>query len=80
VGYDSAYPRDLILENNGGELTPLNDVGALAQQVAALANDRGRLARLIENSYRDGAYFSSEAVFKHRSDLIKEHLPRPAGG
>ena len=80
VGYDSAYPRDLILENNGGELTPLNDVGALAQQVAVLANDRGRLARLIENSYRDGAYFSSEAVFKHRSDLIKEHLPRPAGG
>lgn len=80
VGYDSAYPRDLIHENNGGELTPLNDVETLAQHMAALANDRGRLARLIENSYKDGAYFSSDAVFKHRSDLIKDHLPGPARG
>lgn len=80
VGYDSAYPRDLIHGNHGGELTPLNDVETLAQHIAALANDRGRLARLIENSYKDGAYFSSDAVFKHRSDLIKEHLPGPARG
>jgi glycosyltransferase involved in cell wall biosynthesis len=80
VGYDSAYPRDLIHGNHGGELTPLNDVETLAQHMAALANDRGRLARLIENSYKDGAYFSSDAVFKHRSDLIKDHLPGPARG
>ena len=47
------------------------------KQLAAL---EAGLARLIENSYKDGAYFSSDAVCKHRSDLIKEHLPGPVRG
>ena len=78
VGYDSAYARDLVHGHKAGEFAPIGDVDGLADKVEALANDRVRLAQLIEDSYNDGRIFSSDAVFKHRSDLIKEYLPGPA--
>lgn len=76
VGYDSAFPRELIAENGGGRLTPRDDVPALAQAVEALARGRDALADLIARAARDGAQFDDETVFRHRSDLIKTHLPR----
>lgn len=78
VGYDSAYARDLVHGHKAGEFVPIGDVDGLADKVEALANDREHLAQLIEDARNDGSIFSSDAVFKHRSDLIKEYLPGPA--
>lgn len=74
VGYDSAFPRDLIAQFGGGVLTPLNNVSALVEAVAALAQNRERLASLMANAARDGEPFNDEAVFRHRSEVIRAHL------
>ena len=74
VGYDAAYPRDLIAGAGGGLLVPPGDVPGLARAVAGLDADRARLAALIARAGADGARFDDESVFRHRSDLIKEHL------
>jgi glycosyltransferase involved in cell wall biosynthesis len=76
AGYDSAFPRGLIQGNTGGVLTPRDDVPALAAAIADLARDRARLADLIGRAAADGASFDDETVFRHRSELIKAHLPR----
>lgn len=75
VGYDGAFARDLISGNGGGVLAPLNDVAALARQVVDLARDPSRRADLIRKAAADGAPFDDVSVFRHRSDLIREHLP-----
>jgi len=74
AGYEGAFARDLLAGHGGGLLVPLNDVAALAEGVAALDADRQRLAELIGRAARDGAPFSDEAVFRHRSELIKTYL------
>lgn len=78
VGYDSDYARDLVHKHAGGALVPIGDAQGLAQAVADLAQDRARLAAMIGDAYADGSVFSSEAVFQHRSDVIKANLPGPA--
>jgi colanic acid/amylovoran biosynthesis glycosyltransferase len=74
VGYNSAFPQDLISENGGGQLSAKDDVNALVASVLRLAADRRHLADLIQRAAMDGAAFSDVAVFKHRSDLIRTHL------
>lgn len=78
IGYDGAYARDLVHGHSGGAFVEIGDTGGLARLVTAIDADRSRLAQLIEDAYNDGKIFSSDAVFKHRSDLIKEFLPGPA--
>ncbi len=78
VGYDSPYPRDLVENMADRLLVPLDDVAGLAGKVAHLAAHRDELAAAAEASYECGAHFSDEAVFQHRSDLIKKYLaPAP---
>lgn len=74
AGYDSAYPRDLVAGHGGGLLVARGDQAALAEQIADLATDRARLARLINAAAADGAPFSDDAVFAHRSEVIRRHL------
>jgi glycosyltransferase involved in cell wall biosynthesis len=76
VGYDGAFARDLVAGHGGGLLVPRGDAEGLAAQLAALAADRPRLSDLIARAARDGAPFDDEAVFRHRSELIRRHLPR----
>lgn len=78
IGYDGAYARDLVNGHQGGEFVEIGDVDSLSELVKAIDADRPHLAQLIEDAYNDGKIFSSDAVFKHRSDLIKEFLPGPA--
>lgn len=75
VGYDGAFARELIHGNGGGVLVPTNDVAALARQVVDLAQQPGRRGALIRNAAADGAPFDDVSVFRHRSELIREHLP-----
>lgn len=76
VGYDSAYPADLLAAEGGGVLTPLGDPGALAKAVAGLVQDRARLRDLIAQAARAGSAYDDEQVFAHRAALIKTHMPR----
>ena len=76
VGHDGAFARDLIHVHGGGVLRPMGDVEGLAGVLADLAGDRARLAGLIERAAADGAPFNDEDVFRHRSELIRGHLPR----
>ena len=75
VGYDSAYPRDLIAGHGGGLLTAGQSPAALAEALEGLSQDRARLGDLMARAAEDGAPFSDEAVFAHRSELILTHLP-----
>jgi glycosyltransferase involved in cell wall biosynthesis len=74
VGYDSAFPRDLISAHGGGVLTPIHDPAALAATLAALAADRQRLGGLFQKAASDGEPFNDVAVFAHRSEVIREYL------
>ncbi len=75
VGYEGAFARDLISGHGGGVMVPGQSPALLARELAALAADRGRLGDLIARAARDGEPFSDEAVFRHRSEVIRANLP-----
>ncbi|MEH7828410.1 glycosyltransferase [Gemmobacter denitrificans] len=77
LGYGDAFAEELVSRAGGGILVPRGDVAALAAQVVALAADRARVADLIGRAARDREGFDDEAVFRHRSEVIKTHLPGP---
>ena len=73
VGYESAFARDLIRLNGGGVLVPSGDVDALAKAVESILEDTDHLKKLKLNALKDGARFTSKAVFEERSHLIKSY-------
>jgi glycosyltransferase involved in cell wall biosynthesis len=75
VGYESAYARDLTQQDGGGLFVRLGDKEALAHALLGLAADPSRLDGLSIQARASGTRFSDEVVFRHRSDLIKRHLP-----
>jgi glycosyltransferase involved in cell wall biosynthesis len=74
VGYDSPYPRDLIGGHDWGRLTPRHDVAALAEVIGQLDRDRESLAEMVNATSSSAPIFNDEAVFRHRSELIKKYL------
>lgn len=74
VGYRSRYAADLIAAHGGGDLVPIGDTEALAGAVADLVDRPEALSAMIRAAYRSGAGYTDVEVFRHRSDLIKEHL------
>ena len=74
VGYESSYPRDLISGHNWGRLTTPDDVAALARAVGHLDEHREELAEMVLATSSAGPIYNDEAVFRHRSELIKEYL------
>lgn len=75
VGYESEYARDLVAGRGGGVFTKMHDVEGLARALCRLADQRGELESLIGSAAASRAIYSDEAVFAHRSALIKAHLP-----
>jgi glycosyltransferase involved in cell wall biosynthesis len=78
IGYETSYSKDLIRVHGGGLLTPINRVADLAQCVISLSKDLPMLRALSERAAQDGTLFTDEAVFRHRSELmkfIKVHRP-----
>lgn len=75
VGFEGAFARDLISGHSGGLLVPQGNCAALTEAIVALDEDRGRLAGLIRAALADGEIFDDEAVFRHRSDIIRRELP-----
>lgn len=76
IGYESAYPADLLSPHGGGILVPKGQIEGLAQVLADLSQDRGKLSDLISRAARAGAEFDDETVFAHRAAIIRANLPR----
>ncbi len=75
IGYDSVYARDLVDVHQGGKFAKIGEIDKLSSLIKELEIDRTFLADLITKAKLDGEPFDDEAVFIHRSDLIKKHLP-----
>lgn len=69
IGYDRAYPRDLI-RHGGGLLSPINDLHQIARSLAAI-QDQFVLRDISRRAMMDGKRFTAEQVFRHRSELLK---------
>jgi glycosyltransferase involved in cell wall biosynthesis len=70
-----AYPEALRTAHDRGiEWVPAGDARALADKVAALASDRGRLSRLGEAAARTSAEFFSAAVICRQLEAALEKL------
>jgi glycosyltransferase involved in cell wall biosynthesis len=74
VGYETAFSKDLVARNGGGMHVESGDFEALAEMIIRLDKDRKGLSQLVGNAALDGKQFSSREVFRHRSELIKDHL------
>ena len=73
VGYDSSYARELVGERGGANLSPIGDSDALAANLIRLANSREELRRLTREAAASREIYNDEAVFAHRSELIKKY-------
>jgi colanic acid/amylovoran biosynthesis glycosyltransferase len=73
-GFESAYASDILNGSSGGELVPLNDTVALSEAVLRCINDPAATRTMSEAARATGTHFSDVAVFRHRSELIKELL------
>lgn len=80
VGYASPYSEDLIAGHGAGALVPRGDKAALVQELVDLSQERSRLSQLIFKAALDGAPFTDENVFRHRSKVIRKHLGSEATG
>ena len=75
VGYESSYAHELVGSRGGAALSPIGDARALARNLVKLASDRQALKHLALCAATARAIYNDEAVFLHRSSLIKRHLP-----
>lgn len=74
AGYANGYVADVVGETGQALLTPLGDTVRLAESIAALAGKRAVLQEAIRGAAGIGAHFNDRAVFRHRSELIKQYL------
>jgi len=74
VGYWSSFAQDLVQAEGGGDFVPIGDVEGLADAIVHQLEDAALRQRNTLAAWRSGMHFSDDAVFTHRSDLIKRHL------
>ncbi|NWG87689.1 MAG: glycosyltransferase [Hydrogenophilaceae bacterium] len=74
VGYANGYVADVVAPEGRQLLVPLGDTARLADVVAGLGRNRQLLADGVASAAVAGQHFSDEAVFRHRSELIKQYL------
>ena len=74
IGYDSAYARELVDTTGGGVFVPVGDVTGLAESLGCLLEDVSARQVASIAARASGERFSDDAVFTHRSELIKRHL------
>jgi glycosyltransferase involved in cell wall biosynthesis len=75
VGYWSSFAQDLVDTEGGGEFVAIGDIDGLAAALARHLLDKPLRERNALAARSSGTHFSDEAVFEHRSRLIKQHLP-----
>ncbi len=74
VGYWSSFAQDLVEADGGGDFVPIGDVDGLADAIVHQLEDAPLRQRNALAARRSGTHFSDDAVFAHRSELIKRHL------
>jgi glycosyltransferase involved in cell wall biosynthesis len=74
LGFYSAYAADLLDGRAGGILVPLDDKVALSRAILDCVQHPAKIAEMALSARGAGSSFSDVAVFRHRSDLIKEFL------
>lgn len=74
VGYDSAYPRDLVGNSQAGLFVARGDTEALSRALKELSADPERLKAMALDARRVAEPLNDVDVFRHRSDIIKEAL------
>ena len=74
VGYEGAFAADLLSGHGGGRLVQINDIAGLVDVLTSLAKNKAQLADLMDRAVQDAAPFHDEAVFAHRSQLIRDYL------
>jgi glycosyltransferase involved in cell wall biosynthesis len=77
LGYDSAYPRDLVATHGGGLFVAKDDWHGLAQSLLSLGRDRERLASLVVAAAASGRLFDRDTAIQRRINLIKKYLAQP---
>lgn len=77
IGYESSYARDLVGDRGGALLSDIHDTQTLADYLYHLAEHREELSLLVEAAATSRALYNDEAVFEHRSHLIKTYC-KPA--
>ncbi len=73
VGYDRAYPRDLVAKCGGGEFVQIGDSDKLADAVIALDRNRQRLEALVKAAAASGALLDRDTAMQERIELIKAY-------
>lgn len=72
VGFETAYPADLVAEHGGGVFSEMGNVKALAQKVQELDSRKDELSMLVTNAARSGREFDREKALRKRAELVKE--------
>lgn len=71
IGYEAAYPVELVEQYGGGLFSGLGDWGDLAEKVQHFDKNRDQLSRQINNAALSGRIFDREARLEDRAELIK---------
>ncbi|MEJ6006958.1 glycosyltransferase [Paucibacter sp. AS339] len=75
LGYASPYAQDLVAARKGaGRFVDIGDSVALSHLLSQQLERPALRQTMARDAWACGQEFSDEAVFKHRSDLIKAHL------
>lgn len=78
LGYGSPYAEDLVGNLANRLLVPCNQVTTLVDYIAHFDRQRDQLSEVVQSCYHLGTQYSDQAVFAHRSHLIKQYLgPQP---
>lgn len=74
VGYESSYAHELVEGRGGAVLSAVGDPVALASNLIGLAQDPAALEALTWQAAANRGVYNDEAVFAHRSELIRKYL------
>ncbi|MDB9525544.1 glycosyltransferase [Oscillatoria sp. CS-180] len=71
IGYESAYPVELVNPHGGGEFVDVDDWQMLAKKLSSLDTERQALADLIRKAAQSGNVFDRTTAHQNRIDLIR---------
>lgn len=74
IGYGSPYSEDLVTQDGGGRLVPMDDLDSLASRLVELDRDRMGLTDLVRAAARTGARFDEETLYRTRAELLRRYL------
>jgi colanic acid/amylovoran biosynthesis glycosyltransferase len=74
VGYSSAYARELVQFDGGGEFGDVDNWRQLVTTIISLDQDRARLERLVRAAASSGKRLDRDTAMQNRINLIKKYL------